>query len=174
MSEKIILNDMNFHIEVRRAIRRLGMEADLNHLDVSKVTNMHHVFEGTPYIWHISRLDVFKVENMDGMFLNSQFNGDISQWDITNECKVPSNNALLHHTKIGKIHFMERANDYWRRCTWPERYKEAFDRFIQPILGLYPYATPSEKGALAWIAYQDSLRLEFPRYSIELPNLLVD
>lgn len=218
---RLVLNDTNFHIEVRRAIKRLGIQADLNYMDVSKVTNMERIFEGSSFIGNISQWDVSNVQNMCGMFAfswfngdvsgwntssvedmsgvfyesefngdisqwnvsnakdmrvmfdDSKFNGDISPWTIKNECKVSSNDTLLHHTKIGKIHFMERANNYWRNCTWPEWYQDAFDRFMKPIMGLYPNATPSEKGALAWIAYQDSLLPE-SHDSIDLPDISVD
>ena len=62
---------------VKEQVELLGNEADLNHLDVSKVTSM------------------------SGLFRESQFNGDISKWDVSNvtdiekifdDCPIPEEN----------------------------------------------------------------------------------
>ena len=57
---KVVGNKGQIMKIVEEQITILGSEADLNHLDVSEVTNMASLFE-----W-------------------SDFNGDISKWDVSN------------------------------------------------------------------------------------------
>ena len=58
--KKIICTDETIHRIVHKEISRLGNDANLNHLDVSAVTDMSYLFS------------------------NSQFDGDISNWDVSN------------------------------------------------------------------------------------------
>ena len=60
-----------------------GWNADLNFIDVSKMTDMSGLFMFTKFNGDISKWDVSKVENMAYMFSRSQFNGNISEWDVS-------------------------------------------------------------------------------------------
>jgi len=74
---------------VSSEIDRLGSDADLNHIDVSKCDTMHWLFAAdgrTTFNGDISEWDVSNVEDMYCMFKGSKFNGDISKWDVSN-CK---------------------------------------------------------------------------------------
>ena len=84
MEKKIVANDDNIKRIVRDEIKRLGNEADLNHIDVSGVTNMSGLFFHSSFNGDISKWNVSKVKYMDFMFENSQFNGDISKWNVSN------------------------------------------------------------------------------------------
>ena len=61
-------NDDNIQDIVRNELSKLGPEADLNHIDVSKVTNMDSVFRLSQFNGDISMWDVSNVRNMDHMF----------------------------------------------------------------------------------------------------------
>ena len=84
--------DETIHEIVKAELDRLGHNADLNHIDVSKVTNMHSLFScadgdlGSKYEDlnpDISKWDVGKVTRMSFMFWDCKnFNCDISQWDV--------------------------------------------------------------------------------------------
>lgn len=80
--------DSTIHEIVTSEIARLGNHADLNHIDVSEVTDMYHLFAKSPFNGDISRWNVSKVVDMEGMFANSQFNGDISQWKIREDANL--------------------------------------------------------------------------------------
>src|SRR5690554_1400910 len=80
----IVVNNWDLRSVVHSEIKRLGNEADLNHIDVSGVTNMNNLFSDSIFNGDISNWDVSNVENMNWMFNNSQFNQDISKWDVSN------------------------------------------------------------------------------------------
>lgn len=59
--------------------------ADLNHWDVSTVTNMTGMFNGTDSnLLVVSQWNVENVVQMGGMFGNTIFDGDLSDWDVGN------------------------------------------------------------------------------------------
>src|SRR5690554_5821834 len=84
MEEKIVVNNDNIHDIVNSEIERLGNKADLNHIDVSGVTDMWGLFEKSKFNGDISKWDVGNVWDMSWMFAGSQFNQDISNWDVGN------------------------------------------------------------------------------------------
>ncbi len=84
MSARIIATDETIREIVKSEIDRLGNQADLNHVDVSRVTDMTSVFESKKFDGNISEWDVSKVKSMKMMFADSKFNGDISRWDTSN------------------------------------------------------------------------------------------
>jgi surface protein len=70
---------------VKEQIELLGNEADLNHLDVSEVTNMEVLFvKYEDFNGDVSSWNVSNVKDMRSMFNDTQFNGDLSSWDIVN------------------------------------------------------------------------------------------
>jgi len=80
--------DSTIHQIVKDEIARLGVNADLNHIDVSDVTDMSYMFLDSCFNGDISKWDVSNVKNMRGMFSGSQFNGDISQWKIREDANL--------------------------------------------------------------------------------------
>lgn len=66
---------------IERAIDAHGLHCDLNHIDVSGVTDFSAMFLHSSFNGDISRWDVSRGETFECMFSNSEFNGDISNWN---------------------------------------------------------------------------------------------
>lgn len=66
---------------VRECIREHGNACDLNHIDVSGITDFSSVFFQTGFQGDISGWNVSEGTTFDAMFRNCPFDGDISQWN---------------------------------------------------------------------------------------------
>jgi surface protein len=88
IDNKIVAKDIDHLTDLmEKEINSKGYECNLNHIDVSNITNMEDLFHCSRFCYFngdISGWNVSNVENMDGMFHYSSFNGDISKWDVSN------------------------------------------------------------------------------------------
>ena len=70
---------------IREEIKRQGSHADLNCIDTSAIKNMRELFNKfKTFNGDISEWNVSNVTDMADMFNGSDFNGDISKWDVRN------------------------------------------------------------------------------------------
>ena len=83
--KKVIAKD-RIHLKklISKEIEKQGLNANLNHIDVSNVKSMDFIFYDSAFNGNISKWDVSNVESMDYMFMESKFNKDISKWNVRN------------------------------------------------------------------------------------------
>ena len=92
---------------IKQRIKQEGNKVDLNDIDVSKITDMSYLFEGTAFNGDISNWDVSNVTNMYAMFYNCKtFNQDISSWDVS---KVTNMRNMFSGCKI-KEKYKQKVN----------------------------------------------------------------
>ena len=84
MSRHILVPRDRKHLKemVRFEMNAHGNACDLNHIDVSAITDFSMVFASSMFVGNVSRWNVEQGANFSGMFENSNFNGDISRWDV--------------------------------------------------------------------------------------------
>ena len=66
---------------VHATIRDKGTHCDLNHIDVSGVTELRGLFAGSDFDGDVSQWDVAGVTNFASVFAQCPFAGDLSKWN---------------------------------------------------------------------------------------------
>lgn len=81
-SSNVATDNKHLRKLVAHNIDRHGPRCDLNHIDVSGVTDFTGIFANTAFDGDISRWDVSNAIGMQELFASSPFNGDISMWNV--------------------------------------------------------------------------------------------
>jgi surface protein len=137
---------------VRQEIQRLGNDADLNHIDVSRVTDMRFVFDHIPFNGDVSKWDVRWVTHAKGMFAFTRFQGDLSSWELDED-----------------MDYDERCDNMFEHSPYETLFNEA------PSLKVFLKATHPKVRELMGkgVSMQDAVRvLDAPKdtESLDLPD----
>ena len=148
---RTIIRDQE-HLEnvIREEIRAHGIYVDLNHLDVSAVTDMGYLFYGKKFQGNISQWDVSNVTKMNAMFWNCPFSGDLSQWNVGNVEEMHDmflNSGFDGHIANWNVSRVRRMDNMFRGSafqgdisTWSPASgysaKNAFSEWNHSMLGL--------------------------------------
>jgi len=97
--------------ELKDIIANSPLDADLNHLDVSLITDMDFLFRDSDFQGNISEWDVSNLESAYKMFINCpSFNSDLSKWKMPKLTdasymfsRCPSFNSDLSKWKMPKL-----------------------------------------------------------------------
>lgn len=82
---------------VAAAIKKNGTRADLNHIDVSRISNFEGLFKHSRFNGDISRWDMARATSTVDMFFASSFNGDIEDWNVE---RLRNANHMFHGAKF--------------------------------------------------------------------------
>ena len=145
-NKKTVVAQDKKHLQalIKKEMLFFGSQCNLNHIDVSNITDMSHLFAESSFNGDISGWNTTNVRRVEGMFSNSQFNGDISNWDVSNSIVMESMfeksqfNGDTSNWKILNAHFINymfldcsapvpywaNINDFQKRCNAIEVYHQ--------------------------------------------------
>lgn len=85
----VVTDRIHLDVLIAQHLDTHGMNADLNHIDVSAVQDFDMLFANKAFNGNVSQWNMSNAITMRGMFTRSAFNGDLSKWDVSNVVNMP-------------------------------------------------------------------------------------
>ena len=100
--KKTIIAQDKKHLQalIKKEMLFFGSQCNLNHIDVSNITDMSYLFHKSKFNGDISNWNTSNVVNMEAMFADSIFINDISNWDISS---VKNMSDMFYKSKFNNI-----------------------------------------------------------------------
>ena len=171
MRSKIIVQDRD-HLKklIEAEIKRHGDVYSLNHLDVSNITDMSHMFASSPFKGDINKWNVSRVKNTKEMFFNSIFKGNIAKWNVSS---VTDMTGMFMHARFnGDIskwdvsHVKDTSRMFWNSdykkdlTNWCPYKLEIKDNMFNDGANNHPYWYTAHNTQKAIKSYQLKNQLE--------------
>lgn len=151
MKTKIIAKDRKHLMNlIEQEIQQSGNKCSLNHIDVTQVNDMHHLFCESPFNGDISQWDVSQVIDMSSMFLMTIYNGDISKWDVS---KVENMLDMFYVSEFSgdlskwKPYSLEKMGGAFLDCPIQEPYWAKFEDQKERVRAIDSYILHNELGS---------------------------
>ena len=116
---------------IKKRTKQKGNEVNLNDIDISEITDMSYLFEGTNFNGDISGWDVSNVTDMNAMFAWCEdFNQDISKWDVSNVTNMRSMftecESFNQDISTWDVSNVKKINNIFDYCSIEEKHKPKF------------------------------------------------
>lgn len=95
----VATNPSHLRSLIKEAIKHHGLRCSLNHIDVSNVQSLDHMFSGSRFEGSIAQWNTKNVVSMSHTFHHAHFNGDLTKWNVS---RVENMKSMFEQSRFNK------------------------------------------------------------------------